>query len=332
MDKSVSVIIPVFNASRTLERCLASVFAATYKNYEVVVVDDASADDSVSIAGRFPCRLLRQKENRGPAAARNLGAREAKGEILFFIDSDTEMFPETMETAVKTLSRPDIDAVVGVYAKEPLNKGFFPAYYCLLKHLSFTGQRLQRHLVFASHCAAIKRDAFFDVGGFKDFPWGMDIENEDLGRRLLVKYNIVMNADLQVKHHFAGFRKLLYIFNNRTYWWVKFFLKYKKFEPTLTTKSVGLATVAGPAAFIMFLCALAFVKTPVFWLGFILFFGLFLTGFLKFFAFVAREKGFLFGLSSFFATWFFSFIISYAAARAFLGNILFFNRRENECY
>jgi len=221
----------------------------------------------------------------------------------------------------------DIDAVVGIYAKGPLNKGFFSAYYCLLKHWSFTGKRFQKYSVFASQCAAIKKEVFLAVGGFKEFKPGVDIENEELGRRLLDNnYTIVMNADLQVKHHFAGFKKLLYIFNNRTYWWVRFFLRHKRFEPALTTKSVGLATVAGPTAFIMFLCAVIFGKAPVFWLGFILFFALFLCGYFKFFVYVVKEKGFLFGLFSFFSTLFFCFVITFGAIRAI--NDVFLCKKE----
>jgi glycosyltransferase involved in cell wall biosynthesis len=84
-----SLIIPAFNRKNTLHQCLTAVLAQDYSDYEVIVVDDGSTDGtSEMIASEFPgVRYIRQA-NRGPAAARNLGIREATGDIVAFTDDD----------------------------------------------------------------------------------------------------------------------------------------------------------------------------------------------------------------------------------------------------
>ena len=85
MNPKFSIIIPSFNSSKTIGECLNAATKIDYKNYEVVVVDDASQDNSVEIIKRFPCKLIKLKKNLGAAEARNIGAKVAKGNILLFL-------------------------------------------------------------------------------------------------------------------------------------------------------------------------------------------------------------------------------------------------------
>jgi hypothetical protein len=82
----VSVVMPVYNAAATLEECLTRLGQSTFEDFEVVVVDDGSTDESNDILARFPVRVVSSTGRIGPAAARNLGAHAATGEFLFFID------------------------------------------------------------------------------------------------------------------------------------------------------------------------------------------------------------------------------------------------------
>src|SRR5690349_3109134 len=82
----VSVVVPAYNAEGTLAECLVRVFDSTYECLEVVLIDDGSTDHTRAIAARFPVRLESTGGRVGPAAARNLGARVAEGDILLFID------------------------------------------------------------------------------------------------------------------------------------------------------------------------------------------------------------------------------------------------------
>jgi glycosyltransferase involved in cell wall biosynthesis len=99
----VSVVIPVFNAERYLAETLASVSAQTYRTIEVVVVDDGSTDRSVAIARDAGERVVVvPQENLGPAAARNRGARTARGRWIAFLDADDTWAPDKIERQLAT--------------------------------------------------------------------------------------------------------------------------------------------------------------------------------------------------------------------------------------
>ena len=100
----VSVIIPAYNAASTIAGCIKSVLAqSTSEKFEILVVDDGSTDDTALIAMRYPkVRVLRQ-ENAGASAARNLGAREARGWILCFIDADCTATPHWMDSLAQAI-------------------------------------------------------------------------------------------------------------------------------------------------------------------------------------------------------------------------------------
>ena len=112
-----SVIIPTYNRAPLLSAALASVFAQEHPAHEVIVVDDGSTDDTSTTLEKFGDRVtvLRQ-ENRGPAAARNLGLTHARGEYVAFLDSDDLWFPWTLATyrrAIEANHRPAM--VVGAH-------------------------------------------------------------------------------------------------------------------------------------------------------------------------------------------------------------------------
>lgn len=99
----VSVIIPLYNKSATIVRTLASVRAQTFRDFELIVVDDGSTDDSAAKVAGEDVRLIRQA-NAGPGAARNRGIREAHGEYLAFLDADDEWLPGYLEESVRLLA------------------------------------------------------------------------------------------------------------------------------------------------------------------------------------------------------------------------------------
>lgn len=106
----VSVIIPVFNNGEYVEEALASVMAQTYGNWEAVVVDDASSDDSWVLIERAAVsdsrvRTFRNAANRGSGGARNLGIEEAKGEYLVFLDGDDLLLRESLSDRLAALEQ-----------------------------------------------------------------------------------------------------------------------------------------------------------------------------------------------------------------------------------
>lgn len=103
----VSVIIPLFNKSPYVERALASVAAQSFTDFEVVVVNDGSTDDGANIVASLSDPRIRifHQENAGPGAARNRGLREARGDLVAFLDADDEWLPDYLAESVRLLDQ-----------------------------------------------------------------------------------------------------------------------------------------------------------------------------------------------------------------------------------
>jgi len=100
----ISVIIPVYNGEKYIAQCIENMLCQTYKNLEIIVINDGSVDNSVKIAEKYPVKIIHFEKNRGPSAARNAGIDVATGEYLHFMDVDdaiNDVFYEKMANAVK---------------------------------------------------------------------------------------------------------------------------------------------------------------------------------------------------------------------------------------
>jgi len=201
-EPSVSVIIPVYNASKELELCLDALSSSSFRAYEVIVVDDASTDDSAEIGRRKGAFVFSLPHQSGPAAARNFGAQHARGEILLFLDSDVVVKPDTVERVVEDFKRnPDVAAVFGSYDDDPAEQDFFSQYKNLQHH--FVHQQSNTEAVtFWAGCGAVRREDFHQVGGFDQERYCQPaIEDIELGLRLKkMGYCIILDKALQVKH------------------------------------------------------------------------------------------------------------------------------------
>ena len=124
-DKNlISVIIPLYNAEKYLKNCITSVVGQTYRNLEIILVDDGSNDNSLSICEKFALQDNRIKvfhqNNGGVASARNKGLSEASGEFIAWVDSDDSIEPEYIEKlydAVKEYNA-DISIALKQYKKQ----------------------------------------------------------------------------------------------------------------------------------------------------------------------------------------------------------------------
>lgn len=116
--KSVSIVIPVFNAERYLRECLDSVIGQTYENLEIICVDDGSSDCSLSILEEYGradkrIRLMKQeKESRTAALARNMGMDVATGDYLSFLDADDFLAENAIEEAVRNIEDSQADIAI----------------------------------------------------------------------------------------------------------------------------------------------------------------------------------------------------------------------------
>lgn len=111
----VSVIIPAYNAAPFIQETLNSVFAQTFKDFEVIVINDGSPDSEEFERAIQPYRgriVYLKQENRGPSAARNAGIRQARGEYIAFLDSDDDWMPQYLAAQMKLLEQtPSLDLV-----------------------------------------------------------------------------------------------------------------------------------------------------------------------------------------------------------------------------
>jgi len=197
----ISVIVPVRNNPRELRLCLERLFASAYPHYEVIVVDDASTDETAQIAAELGAIVLARGSRRGPAGARNRGAEIARGEYLFFLDSDVCVYPETLQELHDTFTRdPELDAVFGSYDTQPTAENVLSEYKNLFHHFVHQDSREQA-TTFWSGCGAIRRSVFVKMGGFSAKYKRPSIEDIELGRRLhAAGHRIMLNKRIQVTH------------------------------------------------------------------------------------------------------------------------------------
>lgn len=124
----VSIIIPVYNVSKYVERCIYSVISQTYTDLECIIVDDCTPDDSIekcekliaNYNGPIDFIIIHHNHNRGLSAARNTGIEKASGEYLFFLDSDDEISKDAIELLLNEVySNPNAEIVVGNTYSQP---------------------------------------------------------------------------------------------------------------------------------------------------------------------------------------------------------------------
>ena len=115
--KLVSIIVPVYNVENYLEQCIYSAVSQTYKNIEVILVDDGSTDKSGMICDNYAAKDTRviviHKKNGGPSSARNAGIEKSKGDFIYFLDSDDFIAENTIATYVQYLEQFDADVFQG---------------------------------------------------------------------------------------------------------------------------------------------------------------------------------------------------------------------------
>ncbi len=197
----ISVIIPVKNGEHYLEQCLASLGRSVYTDYECLVVDDGSTDGSAQVAGRFGCRLVSAGVTGGPAVARNLGARQARGSILFFIDADVCVQPGTLSRVAQRFAEdPGLDALIGSYDDSPESPDFLSQYKNLM-HCFVHQTGSETASTFWTGCGAIRREVFDRCSGFAEDYRRPAIEDIELGYRITTAGGkILLDKSLRVKH------------------------------------------------------------------------------------------------------------------------------------
>lgn len=120
--KKFSIIIPIYNVEKYIDRCLKSVINQSYKNFEVILIDDGSTDKSISIANKYLLDerfTIYHKKNGGQSSARNYGINKANGEYIIFLDSDDYIDIKLLENLEKEVNDNNIDVIsYGIYTDD----------------------------------------------------------------------------------------------------------------------------------------------------------------------------------------------------------------------
>lgn len=224
----ISVVIPVYNAEALIVPTLNSVCVQTYTNFEVILVDDGSTDNSASICQEYVARDSRfrlvQQPNQGVSKARNHGFEYVKGDYVTFLDSDDCWFPDKLEWDVSTIQNaPEKEALIysGVYCVGPNNRltsvrkfistnGESPLMTILVNNLMIPSSTLMHRKVFESlkgfPTDTYHEDRVFFIRACNRFPAYSTGERsivyrEDLGgrlRRILADYDKAVQAEFGV--------------------------------------------------------------------------------------------------------------------------------------
>ena len=126
-NKKISIIVPIYNGEKFLDECIESILNQTYKNIEIILVNDGSTDESLNICNKYKKEdkriIILNIKNNGVANARNEGIKKSTGEYISFVDSDDILFPSYIETLYTTINRENVDVVRCNYIKKDYENG-----------------------------------------------------------------------------------------------------------------------------------------------------------------------------------------------------------------
>ena len=261
----ISVVIPAYNAERTLVECLAALQQQSGDALEVIVADDGSSDRTAAVAAEHGARVV-QQNRQGPAAARNLGLAQACGEIVIYTDADCVPAPDWVEQMSAPLADEQVSGVKGAYATRQrqvvarLAQLEFEERYALLarhKYIDF----------FDTYAVALRKSALQTQGSFDTFFPVANNEDVELAYRLAEGgYKIVFNRKAIVFHrHVAGWRAYTWLKFWRGYWRMQVYRRYAKkmLVDSYTPQSLKAQIVL--AAVLLLLAAGAFAGWVPIW-------------------------------------------------------------------
>lgn len=221
-DALVSVIIPTFNSGKTLERCLKSIRNQNYKKIEIIIVDAYSTDETRKIAEKLADKIFLLAEER--SYARNFGAKQAKGQFLFFVDSDMELTSNVIAECVILCACKKADAVI--IPEETFGEGFLVECRKLEK-------RMRLKEFYGEAPRFFKKEVFQLVGGYdNNLVTGEDFE---LTQRVYKAGFLIERCNAIIKHHEENLSIKQLV--KKVYYYGKKLPAYIRKEPRLALKT-----------------------------------------------------------------------------------------------
>ncbi len=195
----VSVIIPSYNKGLFLRDAIESVLSQTYRNYEIIIVDDGSQDNTPEVAASFPAIQYIRQDNQGPSGARNTGLRASRGKHLVFLDADDRLLPIALEVGTACLdSHPDCAFVSGhvtiinrdgSVVRAPEESCIDTDHYATLLHYNY---------IWTPAAVMFRRSAVESVHGFSNSRFGT--EDWDIYLRLARIFPVFCHDSLMAEY------------------------------------------------------------------------------------------------------------------------------------
>lgn len=214
-----SVIIPTFNRAQTLTRAIESVLSQTYKNFELIIVDDGSTDSTQDILNNYPQIKVIKQENQGVSHARNTGVKEARAGWVCFLDSDDEWLENKLELqAIFSEENPNINCIHGeeIWIRNGVRVNQKQ------KHQKEGGNQFLASLkvcFISPSTVCLTKAVLFEFGGFReDFEV---CEDYDLWAKLTAKYEIGFIGTPLIKKYGGHVDQLSTKFVAMDYWRIK---------------------------------------------------------------------------------------------------------------
>jgi len=204
----LSVIVPAYNAASHISGLLESFSKQSLVDFEPIFIDDCSTDNTAKTIEAYGCRLIQLDKNHGPAHCRNLGAREAGGDVLVFTDSDCRPEPDWLDKIREYFSQDDVDAIMGrlellpsSYIGNSISALGFPAGGAIGFEKIWRVDKNGCTKSLSSCNCAIRRNIFWETGGFDEtFPYAGG-EDSLLAYKLdELNYKIKFCPDVVVYH------------------------------------------------------------------------------------------------------------------------------------
>jgi len=207
-EQLVSIIIVNYNGIQFLPKCIDSIISNCYKNYEIILVDNNSTDNSIEyVKEKFPhVKIIKLDKNYGYAEPSNIGAKEAKGDFLYFLNNDTILHVDSMQELVRAIKDPDIAIGQSLLLKpdETVDSaGDFITTMGIAYRSHNKPSSLKPILSARGASMIIKRKVFWDLGGF-DKKFFASFEDVDLGwRAWIYGYKVVLVPN-SIVYHLGG--------------------------------------------------------------------------------------------------------------------------------
>ncbi len=202
----ISIIIPVKNEERTIEKCVRSLQALNYPSHEIIVVNDGSTDGTGELLRNFPAVIVITTEGIGPAAARNLAIKRAAGDYLAFTDGDCIIHPEWLNELLAHFTGDTIMGVGGDQLCPDDEAPFGKDVHDFMNHIAFSTDYLKttKTVTAVKHnptCNMMyRRKAFAVQEGFKKDLW--PCEDLEFDYRLInAGYTLIFNPGAMVYHY-----------------------------------------------------------------------------------------------------------------------------------